>query len=258
MRYQVFSNQEYSPLSIDYMGVSGDMNITAFGPARRSQYIVHYVTKGKGIYNGKDVRVGQGFLIFPGELEEYRSDTKEPWEFLWVVSSDPAMEKIFQRYQADPQTGIFVYDNIPAVETVAKKIRDRRNEILDSNRLLEWYLSIFNRQTKEVGKDSAAENYLDFTLKYMESNIHRTVTVKELTDLLGVSQPYLYKIFKEATGVSPKQYMADQKINYAKHLLKETDMTVTQIANSVGYGDLFSFSKFFAVKTGVSPQKYRQ
>ena len=131
MRYQVFPNQEYCPLTIDYMGVSGDIKVTRFGPARRNQYIVHYVTKGKGVYNGNVVTAGQGFLIYPEDLEEYRGDANDPWEFLWVVSSDPAMEKFFRRYRADAKTGIFSYDNIPAVETVAKKIRERRNGILE-------------------------------------------------------------------------------------------------------------------------------
>ena len=51
--------------------------------------------------------------------------------------------------------------------------------------------------------------------------------------------------------------MNDYKIEQAKQLLKKTDITVTQVANSVGFSDVLSFSRFFTSKMGVSPQKYR-
>ena len=83
------------------------------------------------------------------------------------------------------------------------------------------------------------------------------ITVAELTEFLGVSQPYLFNIFKEHLSQSPKQYILEKKLIYAKDLLKTSTMSVSHIANSVGFQDVLSFSKFFKLKTGLSPQKYR-
>ncbi|MBQ9968855.1 MAG: helix-turn-helix transcriptional regulator [Oscillospiraceae bacterium] len=83
------------------------------------------------------------------------------------------------------------------------------------------------------------------------------MTVAELTGFLGISQPYLFKLFKARFGLSPKQYLAEQKLHRAKTLLRQSDMTVTHIANSVGFSDVLAFSRFFTNKEGISPQKYR-
>ena len=59
MRYEIFSDGSASLLKLNSMGVSGDANVTKFGPARRDLYIIHYVTKGKGYYNGHFYEFGQ-------------------------------------------------------------------------------------------------------------------------------------------------------------------------------------------------------
>jgi transcriptional regulator GlxA family with amidase domain len=62
---------------------------------------------------------------------------------------------------------------------------------------------------------------------------------------------------KEKLGVSPKQYIDEVRIDKAKRLLKETSLSITQIASSVGFPDVLSFSKFFSSKAKQSPTHYR-
>lgn len=77
--------------------------------------------------------------------------------------------------------------------------------------------------------------------------------------MTGISQPYLHKIFKNKFNMSTKQYIIiiQSKIIRAKELLVKTDMSTTEIANSVGYGDILSFSKAFSVNEKMSSPKYR-
>jgi len=100
--------------------------------------------------------------------------------------------------------------------------------------------------------------YVEFALQYFHSNYQSSVSIGELTELLGISQPYFFRIFKAATGKSPKQYLGDFRLLQAKKLLSETSLPVGQVAASVGYPDALAFSKFFALRQGISPQKYRQ
>lgn len=260
MRYCIFSNNSFSPLMISSVGFASDTEVTRFGPGKRNFYIIHYVTKGEGYYNGNPVKQGQGFLIYPGQFEEYHADTNNPWEFLWVISSDDAMKKIFDKYKASSNTLIFDYYSVPKVQKIADEIVYKNNYVLDSLKILELFLHIFNSHT---AKDSMADQktnselYLDFCLRYIEENIYRKITVAELTSRLGISQSYLYKLFSNKFSMSAKQYITRYKINCAKTMLVETDMTITQIANSVGYSDSLSFSKAFSLKEKISPQKYR-
>ncbi len=260
MRYSIFSKSNCPLLNISNIGCSADTAVTRFGPGVRNSYIIHYVISGKGYFNGASVTGGQGFLISPGMQECYFPDSKDPWEFLWVISNDPAMERLFPLFYADPHTNVFNYEHIDAVREASLVIIANNKSIYDGFEMLELFLKIFKHQQKEtLPKElkTNAEVYIDAALKYISSNIHRAITVGELTDFLGVSQPYLFNIFKDEFSKSPKKYILEQKLLRAQTLLKQTDMSITHIANSVGFQDVLSFSKCFRSKIGTSPQNYR-
>ena len=260
MRYDIFAGPGFVPLKIDTMGFSSDVAVTKFGPGQRDKYIVHYVTKGKGFYNGSSVCEGQGFIIFPGQSEEYFSDPEDPWEFLWVVSSEMGMRSLFERCDYNKKTQIFDYYTVPVVKKAAEEIMTAQNKIMDPLKMLEIYIRILNSHTygkSAVEKKKNAEVYIDFCVNYIESNIHDKITVEELSQMLGVSQPYLYKLFIDRFGVSTKEYIIRYKMDRAKKLLNETSMSVTEVANSVGFADVLAFSRAFSKKVNASPQNYR-
>lgn len=259
MQYDIHASGEFPLTMIDCMGVSADPKITRYGPARRRQYIMHYILKGRGFYNGNPVGEGQGFLITPGILEEYHGDPADPWEFLWVISTDTAMERVFSCCHADPDTLIFDYGDTAPLQNAAATVRRRSGTIVSRYEILEILTEILKSHgsSRSAARRTNAELYVDFAVNYIRTGFQNPITVEGLTDLLGVSQPYLYKIFRAATGRSPKQFLGDCRIAEAKKLLAETDMTVTQIANSVGYGDVLAFSKFFSSRVGMSPQRFR-
>ena len=260
MRYGIFSSDDITPLKINSIGFATNPAVTRFGPGPRGFYIIHYVTKGMGYYNGKTVSEGQGFLIAPGNSVEYHADAENPWEFLWIISPDNAMKEIFAKYNADPESFIFNYYSVTEVRKIANRIVSENGEILDPLKVLEIFLQILNSHTYTLTKAHRKPNnevYLDFCVDFIETNIYRKITIEELSALVGVSQPYLYKIFKNKFNMSTKEYIIWYKMNHAKKLLIETDVSITEIANSVGYSDVLAFSKAFSSKEKVSPQKYR-
>lgn len=248
-------------LNINAIGYSDEIQITRYGPAQRDWYIIHYVLSGKGYFNGAEVKAGQGFLITPQMPEHYYPDKQEPWTFLWVISNDPKMADLFPRYQADPDTHIFSFEPLHAVIELSDILIRKGNGTCDSFELLEYFLSLFKytsgRQDQKEPVTNA-EIYLNAAVNYIELNLHRSITVSELTGFLGISQPYLFRIFRNRFGCSPKHYILKQKFSHAQHLLQETDLTVTQIAASVGFEDVQSFSKFFSTRAGLPPRAFRK
>ena len=257
----IFSKGECPLLQIRYIGCNRIPHTVNIGPMLRNSYIIHYVTGGRGFYNGNPVETGQGFLITPGSVEEYHADPDDPWELLWVVSEDKGMEKLFPAYCADRGTGIFAYDYVSAVRRTADAMVLMPRRVINSTQMLELFLSLYKHQTDSTlqrTEQSRAENYVDFALHYIHMHYQSSVSIGELTELLGVSQPYLFRIFKAVTGKSPKQYLGDYRLVQAKKLLRETELTVGEVAASVGYPDPLAFSKFFSSRQGCSPQMYRQ
>ena len=171
------------------------------------------------------------------------------------------MESVFSAFDADPDTGIFTYDSVNAARNVADRLRLLPQRVISCAQMLELFLGIYKYQDRsalEQAEHPRVQSYVDFALDYIHMNYHSSISIRELTELLGVSQPYLFRIFKTATGKSPKQYLGDYRLLQAKKLLDETDLTVTQVASSVGYADALAFFKFFRLRQGVSPQTYRK
>lgn len=241
------------------VGFSKDPEVTRFGPSVRNQYIIHYVLSGEGIFNGNRVEKGQGFLISPNMHEEYYPDPNDPWSFLWVISEDPVMRHFFELHNASAESGIFTFSHVYEIERIVERLDSIETGFSSSAELSEIFLHIFNSSvaSERNSQSSTSRLYFEFSVNYVKTNLHLKISVDELCRAIGITQPYLYRIFKEATGSSPKRYIMDCKLAEAKRLLAETELSVTQIADSVGYGSVLDFSKFFSKHTKASPTDYR-
>ena len=261
MRYCYYARTRCPLLSISNIGYAADPFLTRFGPGVRNHYNIHYIISGKGYFNGNPVSAGEGFLVTPGMQEHYYPDSRDPWEYLWFITPDPAMAPLFPMFHADEKTNIFSYDYIYAVQELASFLLAHKDGSCTGYEMLEIFLGIFNLHHKDRFPDTVKSNaqlYIEAAVKYISSNLHCPITVEELANFLGVSQVYLFKIFKARFAKSPKQYILEQKLLRAQTLLGETDISVTYVANSVGFPDVLSFSKCFRSKLGLSPQSYRK
>ena len=93
-------------------------------------------------------------------------------------------------------------------------------------------------------------------IKYLIDHYDEAISLKELADLNGISIPYTNKIFKEVTGTTPFDYLANLRINKAKELLSDGH-SVSSTAVNVGYADPAYFSRRFKQKEGISPLHYQ-
>ena len=219
--YQLIATDSVQAPKIYSIGFSDDPRVTRFGPSVRNQYIIHYVLSGKGSFNGNKVEKGQGFLIVPGMYEEYHSDESEPWSFLWVISEDPAMQYFFSRHSANEKTGIFKFYNKHEFERIVNLLTSTPSSFSTTAQLSEMFLHIFNScvESNITPQSPVTKIYFNFAVNYIKTNLHSPISVAELCDAIGITQPYLYKIFKKETKMSPKQYISNCKIFKAKELL---------------------------------------
>lgn len=93
-------------------------------------------------------------------------------------------------------------------------------------------------------------------LDYISKNYDRTIKNDELAALLGISTVYFRKLFLRVTGTSPLSYIQDLRIAKAKRMLESDYDNLAEIALSLGYADIYTFSKAFKKHTGLSPTQY--
>lgn len=93
---------------------------------------------------------------------------------------------------------------------------------------------------------------------YLEQNICKNVTLDELAHMSNTSKSYLIKVFKNAYRTTPAKFHTLQKINRSKYLLKCSNQTISEIALSLGFDSIHSFSRCFRKYEAMSLSEFRK
>lgn len=82
-------------------------------------------------------------------------------------------------------------------------------------------------------------------------------TVAELAADGGYSVAHFTRLFREQIGLPPRDFLVRQRIDRARLLLRDTPLSISQIADSLGYASVYFFSRQFRQIAGISPRTYR-
>lgn len=93
---------------------------------------------------------------------------------------------------------------------------------------------------------------------YVDEHVLEDLSVQSVADHFDISSAYLFRLFKQITGTSLMQYIIQRRMGEAQTLLLITDLSITEVAQKVGYNNLSHFVKMFTQNVGMSPRKYRK
>ncbi len=96
------------------------------------------------------------------------------------------------------------------------------------------------------------------TLSHIHESYARNIGLNEIADRLRLSVPYLSRLFKEEVGESFKSYLTRFRIGKAKNLLQDGDLSIGDVADSVGYPNTGQFIRIFKKYEGLTPGDYRR
>ncbi len=253
MKTKTVSANNCKHINILQFGTEENSKKAQWGPGARELYIIHYVLKGKGYFNGKEVKRGQGFLIRANERVQYFSDKNEPWQYFWITFTGTAANEICQEYLSSNDDNIFDYKDYTELYELMEKIFASK---LTQAKALSFFYDILSLGVKE--ESVVGNQYVIASKEYIRVHLCQPFQVMDIAKSLGISDRYLYNLFIKYEGQSPKEYINDVKIKYAEKLLKNSHSSISEIATSVGYYDVLAFSRFFSKKKGVSPSEYRK
>jgi AraC-like DNA-binding protein len=101
-------------------------------------------------------------------------------------------------------------------------------------------------------------NRFSFVVEYIKAHIHEEITIDKLSNLCFMSKPTFFRCFKREFGISPVDFIIQERIKAAKKLLKDMNVTISQACYSVGINNLSYFFKLFKRIEGVTPNEYRK
>ena len=103
---------------------------------------------------------------------------------------------------------------------------------------------------------SSKKHRLQPAIDYIINNFTTQIKNEQLAALCGISVVYFRKLFFEAYGISPMNYIQSLRIRQAQEILRSDYSSITDIAFTLGYNNIYEFSKAFKKHTGISPSRY--
>ncbi|HEM6136868.1 TPA: AraC family transcriptional regulator [Streptococcus suis] len=267
--YNEFDSHNFD-LNVDHYGAEQCDSGYSFGPTIRDNYVLHFITNGKGkiTIDGEttNLQAGDLFVLPKNQSIFYQADENEPWTYTWVGFSGSRAETILSQTRLLEK--YFLHSHLES-EILKKMIDINQTEVQSLPMITELILighlnQLLAALVQEFPNDSLkeastlAKTYVHHAIKIIHSQYNSPVKVSAIAEKLALSRSYLYKIFKQETGYSIKDYIVQVKMNHACQLLANPDLSITEIANSVGYQDPLTFSSAFKNQYHQSPSDYRK
>lgn len=220
----------------------------AWGPGVRLYWLIHYVISGKGIFriDGKEyaVTAGSVFVIPPFTQAMYRADSDDPWEYLWVG------------FQVDGEMPLSLDPVIHCPDAYGIFHAMRECERMSAGTKAYVTGQLWRFFSMMMDQHNPVENPVSSALNYIHSKYMYGVSVEEIAEKVGLERSYFTTLFTRQMGISPGKYLQNYRMEIAATLLTRDNCSVSTTALSVGYPDIYTFSKTFKRHFGISPRDY--
>lgn len=261
--------QSDDDVTVFHSGFSSTQPNYSYGKDTRDYYLIHYITKGCGLYQTADckyqLKEGDGFLILPGSTIVHTADKKDPWDVCWIAFFGKKVPSLLKEAGLDENHLIFHYDKDDFLESCIKNIysesRTNKNILyinayfyLFLGKLAEEYHLHHHHDSPEVVQFS----HFDDAMIYIRRNIRHQISVTHLANYLRLDTSQVYRIFKKNTGKSPQQIICDMRIEKACEFLSKTDLPIREISEWMDYEYPSHFTKQFKATMHMSPSDYRK
>ncbi|XEC96362.1 AraC family transcriptional regulator [Paenibacillus tarimensis] len=232
------------------------------------EYNLHVVVSGKGfvITGGKrqELTAGSGFLYGPGECQDYGTSPDDPWDVRWVHFAWNGIEPLFSGKGLGEVWLFALAQQRNRVEQALEKLTrmseafESTNEPAISAALYEALAALMHhagRQRRLAGRGTHEKMFE--VADYIRAGCSGKLDLTSIAGKAGYSPYHFTRIFREAIGKSPTQYLTECRILLAKNLLVSTPLAVKQIAYETGFSQCSYFISLFHQMTGMTPRQFR-
>lgn len=113
-------------------------------------------------------------------------------------------------------------------------------------------------EPSSANDESRPSQQIEWLRHFISQNLHTDLSLTSLADSVHLSSSYLSRLFKKETGVTVTDYITAERLEKARQLLEQTDQSIENITQQVGYPTHHYFTKRFKQRYGVTPKEYRQ
>ena len=226
-----------------------------------------YICKGTGTVQVDHVRFaaskGDVYILPAGTDHYYYSDDRDPWEKVWFNIRGSFVGSTMKAYNLENLYHIRSLNLRPLFEDFISHAYEAKNAspdplrfdtcAVDFLKVVQGIASAPNLQEKHLSTSKVQQ------FKYrLDTMTDFTQSFDELIGDYFYTKSHLIRTFKAEYGITPYNYLLERKLNTAKLLLNNTAISITEIAQRLGFANCHYFSAFFTKRTGLSPREFRK
>jgi len=188
----------------------------------------------------------------PGVMHQEFPDLKHPQEIICIAAYIDSPYTLNTAFQISDKSGVIGW----LFEQSFNEFKEKKEGYED---IIEIYLKTILLHINRYFKFNKSEviDILNASIIFIHEHFNEDISVKQLANISCVSKSYISRIFVKKLGVSPIKYLNSIRIDAAKRLLLDSELSVNEISLRVGFNDSLYFSRVFKKLTGVSPTAFR-
>lgn len=255
-----------SDLYLAEIGYEGDTTFCPFTKnSTRNLYLLVYVTKGAGWYRikGRVYPVEENdYFVLPARLaRDLGASETNPWSIYWAYFAGTRAQHVVTHLmgntyapgKAKPLVGrVAQFNDILHHLELAENIGNR----VYVNSRFYTFLCSFKLVVLSAKKLGKKDNVIQ-TIEFMRDNLYGNVTLRQLSQIAGLSVSHYCAQFKSKTMQTPIQLYMTLKVQRACQLLQNSNQTIKAIGYQLGFFDQYHFSKVFKQIIGIPPKAFR-
>lgn len=255
-----------SPLLVNCSGVSV-MNapFRTYSPTGRHDYYLMYLVRGQLSAVASDTQhllsPGDAIIYTPGRPYGYSRAGDQPMIYLWVhfTGSDAAA---LLKKRGLTTAAVYHLNRGEEIESDFEAIQHLfitrpLYYLEEASARLDLLITHISRTALQP-EGAQPRDRLKASLNYLNRHYAEPIRLEALSGMEFLSVSRYSALFRQVMGVSPQQYLIDLRLRNAHDLIMNTDMSVSEVARSVGYDDPLYFSRLFRKHLGLSPREVRK
>jgi AraC-like DNA-binding protein len=228
---------------------------------------MHFIREGKVelYYEDREIMLSKGdmFCLFPHHTYTYKiSSQGPPLQMIWFAFNGNQAPMVLAPVGLSATTPYLRQIMNTEVELTLLQImqymknRSYRERLALYGLIYQLFGQLLPKQDNEQHLPRTA-NWVVKSVDFMKTHYAEKLAVKDVADYVGIHRSYFSKTFTETIGVTPIKYLQLLRLEKGSELLLHTALSITEIALTAGYPDLYSFTRAFKAHYGVSPKQYR-
>lgn len=242
------------------------------GPKRIDYYSLHFVREGslQLEFSGAShtLHAGDVFCLYPGITYTYfKLKDQQNLSMCWLAFDGPGAMRILEQagFRMDApfvrqRWSEVLKEPVEAVLGLMKFSPDP--SMASSLHMQTWMCRLFSGLVRDeeehATKESRSAGWIRKSIRYINLHAAEGITVQHVSNVIGVNRTYFSTVFYKHVGVTPMAYITKIRMEKAVKLLSDTTATITEIAYSLGYPDVYSFSRAFKNYYNISPSECRK